>query len=155
MRAAILLLASGLYLGYFPVASGTVGSLAGIPLFFAFDRLRLVSVPFYLLAFAVLVLVACWVSGKADAILQEHDSHKIVIDEIAGYVGATLFLEPTWTHVGLAFLLFRVFDILKPFPAGYIDQHFPGGYGVTLDDVVAGFYANLVLRVADATGLTA
>jgi phosphatidylglycerophosphatase A len=154
MRAVILLLASGLYLGYVPIASGTVGSLAGIPLFFAFDRLRPVSVTLYLLAFAALVLAACWVSGRADELLQEHDSHKIVIDEIAGYVAATLFLEPSWTHVALAFLVFRVFDIVKPFPAGYIDQHFPGGYGVTLDDVVSGLYANLVLRVADATGLT-
>ena len=155
MRTLVLAVASAGYVGYVPVASGTFGSLVGIPLFLLLDGLRTTSGALYLLVFVALIVLASWVAGRADEYLGEHDSHKIVIDEIAGYVGATLFLEPTWTHVGLAFLVFRVFDILKPFPAGYIDRHFPGGYGVTLDDVVAGFYANLVLRVADATGLTA
>jgi len=153
MRALVILLASGGYLGYIPVASGTFGSLVGIPLFFGFDALRAASVPLYLLVYVLSVAAACWIAGKADAYLREHDSHKIVIDEIVGYVAATLFLAPTWSHIIAAFVIFRTLDVIKPFPAGYIDEHVPGGSGVVLDDVVSGIYSNLVLRVLIAVGL--
>jgi phosphatidylglycerophosphatase A len=155
MRALIIFLASAGYVGYIPVASGTFGSLVAIPLFFGFDALRAASVPFYLIVFVASVGAACWISGLADGYLHEHDSHKIVIDEVVGYLAATLFLAPTWTHVVLAFVIFRALDVIKPFPAGYIDEHLPGGYGVTLDDVVSGLYTNLVLRVLMAAGLIA
>ena len=98
-------------------------------------------------------MAACWVAGKADALLNEHDSHKIVIDEIVGYLAATLFLAPSWTNTILAFLVFRVFDVVKPFPAGYIDEHVPGGSGVVLDDVVSGLYTNLLMQAALVLGL--
>src|SRR5574341_1832407 len=138
MRPLVVFLASAAYIGYIPFASGTFGSLVGIPLFWGFDALRAASVLVYLLAFMLLVAGACWIAGKADEFLNEHDSHKIVIDEIAGYVAATLFLTPTWTHVALAFVVFRALDVVKPFPAGYIDEHVAGGSGVVLDDVVSG-----------------
>jgi phosphatidylglycerophosphatase A len=147
MRRFLLFIASGAFLGYIPVASGTFGTLAGIPLFWAFDALRDRSLTLYAAAFVILVLASCWVAGKAEAALAEHDSHKIVIDEIAGFVAATLWLDFTWANVVAAFLIFRLFDILKPFPAGYIDRKFPGGYGIVLDDVVAGLYANLATRL--------
>jgi phosphatidylglycerophosphatase A len=153
MRSLVIVLASAGYIGYIPVASGTFGSLVGIPLFFGFDMLRSVSVSLYLLTFLAAVATACWIAGQAETLLNEHDSHKIVIDEVAGYLAATLFLSPTWTHALLAFLIFRALDVLKPFPAGYIDAHFPGGYGVVLDDVVSGFYANAAVRVLIAAGL--
>ena len=127
MRSLILFLATGAGTGYFPVASGTVGTVLAIPLYFLFERLRPGSAALSLLLFALLVGAACWIAGKAEDLLQEHDSHKIVIDEIVGYLAATLFLAPTWENVGAAFLLFRIFDIVKPFPAGYIDEHFRGG----------------------------
>jgi len=147
MRRIIIFLASVGYVGYIPVASGTFGSMVAIPLFFWFDALRTVSVPVYLITFAAIVASACWIAGKAEEFLHEHDSHKIVIDEVAGYLAATLFLSPTWSHVLWAFFIFRALDVLKPFPANYIDEHFPGGYGVTLDDVVSGLYTNLVVRL--------
>ncbi len=155
MRAVVIFLASAGYVGYIPVASGTFGSIAGIPLFFGFDALRIASVPIYLIAFVAIVAGACWIAGKAEKFLNEHDSHKIVIDEVAGYLAATLFLTPTWTHVLLAFFIFRALDVIKPFPAGYIDAHVPGGAGVVLDDVVSGFYTNAAVRVLMATGLLA
>jgi phosphatidylglycerophosphatase A len=68
-------------------------------------------------------------------------------------VAATMFLRPTWTHALLAFVIFRALDVIKPFPAGYIDKHFPGGYGVVLDDVVSGLYSNLVLQVLIVIGV--
>jgi phosphatidylglycerophosphatase A len=116
-------------------------------LFFAFDGLRQVSASVYVLMFAIAVLAACWIAGSAEKLFDEHDSHKVVIDEVVGYLAATLFLEPTWSHAIAAFLIFRVLDVVKPFPASYIDANFSGGYCVTLDDVVSGLYSNLALRV--------
>jgi phosphatidylglycerophosphatase A len=150
MRRLVIFLASAGYLGYIPVASGSFGSLVGIPLFWGFDRLRTASVPLYLLTYVAAVAAACWIAGQAEEFLHEHDSHKIVIDEVVGYVAATLFMTPTWTHAALAFLIFRVLDIVKPFPANYIDKNFPGGYGVVLDDVVSGIYSNLALQLVIA-----
>jgi phosphatidylglycerophosphatase A len=153
MRSLIILFASAGYIGYIPVASGTFGSLVGIPLFWGFDELRAASVTMYLLAFVALVAGACWIAGKAEEFLQEHDSHKIVIDEVVGYLAATLFLTPTWTHAVLAFFIFRALDVIKQFPAGYIDANFPGGYGVVLDDVVSGLYSNVAVQVLIGVGL--
>lgn len=150
MRRVILLIASGGLVGYIPVASGTFGSLVAIPLYWLFEPWRYLSVGIYLLTFVTAVVVACWIAGRAEALLQEHDSHVIVIDEIVGYLAATLFLAPTWEHTLLAFFAFRAFDVIKPFPAGYIDRSVSGGAGVVLDDVVAGLYANLATRVVMA-----
>jgi len=147
MRRALLFIASGGLLGYVPVASGTFGALAGIPLFWAFDGLRRHSLILYAAAFVVLVLASCRVAGSAEEALGEHDSSKIVIDEIAGFVTATLLLDFNWVNVVVPFFIFRLFDIVKPFPAGYIDRRWPGGYGVVFDDVVSGLYANVAARV--------
>jgi len=147
MRTLILFLASAGYVGYIPVASGTFGSLVAIPMFWGFDALRATSVPLYVLTYLGAVASACWIAGLAEIYLQEHDSHKIVIDEIVGYLAATMFLQPTWRHALAAFLIFRALDIIKPFPAGYADKNFPGGYGVVLDDVVSGVYSNLLVQL--------
>ncbi|MGD0946509.1 MAG: phosphatidylglycerophosphatase A [Candidatus Binatia bacterium] len=153
MRALILFLASAGYVGYIPVASGTFGSLVAIPMFWGFDALRATSVPLYVLTYLGSVAAACWIAGLAEIYLQEHDSHKIVIDEVVGYLAATLFFTPTWRHALAAFVIFRALDVIKPYPAGYIDKHAPGGAGVVLDDVVSGIYSNLALRVLLAVGL--
>ena len=150
MQRVILFIASGAYTGYIPVASGTWGTLLAFPLFWIFEPWRHVSTGLYLAAFAACVLGACWIAGRAEAILQEHDSHAIVIDEIVGYLAATLFMAPTWENTLVAFLIFRVFDVVKPYPAGAIDRGLPGGKGVVLDDVVSGLYANLATRAVMA-----
>ena len=146
MRRIVLFIASGAYTGYIPVASGTWGTLLAFPLFWLFEPWRHLSTGLYLAWYAAAVLFACWIAGRAEAILQEHDSHAIVIDEIVGYLGATLFMAPTWENTLIAFVVFRVFDVIKPFPAGTIDRKLPGGAGVVLDDVVSGIYANLATR---------
>src|SRR5262245_6657596 len=146
MRRIILFIASGAYTGYIPVASGTWGTLLAFPLFWIFEPWRHLSTGLYLAGFTASVLFACWIAGRAEAILQEHDSHAIVIDEIVGYLAATLFMGATWENTLVAFVIFRIFDVLKPFPAGAIDRGLPGGAGVVLDDVVSGFYANLATR---------
>lgn len=144
MRGLILFLATGAYLGYAPVASGTFGSLAALPLIFVFATLT-PAVQF--LALGVFIGVACWLAGAAEGYLGEHDSGKIVIDEVAGFLCATAWLDLTPTRLLLAFALFRLFDILKPPPARYFDRQVTGGLGVVFDDVVAGLYANLALRL--------
>jgi len=153
MRTFVIAVASVGYIGYIPVASGTFGSLVGIPLFFAFYHLQFVSVVLYLGLLAAAIAAACWIAGKADEHLAEHDSHKIVIDEVLGYLAATLFLAPTWTNAWVAFFIFRALDVIKPFPAGYVDEHVPGGNGVVLDDVVSGLYSNLLMHLLIAIGV--
>lgn len=145
-RRAIVFLASGGYLGYAPVASGTFGSLAGVALYPVFDSLRELSAALYVLTFFGLVAAAIWLAGEAEPIFGEHDSGRITIDEVAGYTAATLFVPPSLATIGVSFLLFRLFDVLKPWPADRIDAELPGGAGVVLDDVFAGLYANLALR---------
>jgi phosphatidylglycerophosphatase A len=147
MRLLIVLLASAGYIGYIPAASGTFGSLAAIPLFFVYATLSATSAVAALVLFVLLVVGGCWIAGQAEKIFAEHDSHKIVLDEVLGYLAATMFLAPTWRSALIAFFIFRVFDVIKPFPAGYIDKHFSGGRGVVLDDVVSGIYANLATRL--------
>lgn len=150
MRRIVLFIASGAYTGYLPVASGTWGTLVAVPLFWLSAPWRDLSPGLYLAGYVAAVLFACWIAGRAEAILQEHDSHAIVIDEIVGYLAATLFIVPTWENTLVAFVVFRVFDVIKPFPAGTIDRRMPGGAGVVLDDVVSGFYANLATRALTA-----
>jgi phosphatidylglycerophosphatase A len=101
----------------------------------------------YVALLIALVLVAIWSAGLAEEALGAHDHSRIVIDEVAGLALAGLFLPGTWAAAGLGFLLFRVFDVLKPFPAGLIDGRIEGGVGVVGDDLVAGIYAGLAGRL--------
>ncbi len=150
MRRLTLFFASGAYTGYAPVASGTFGTLVAIPLFWLFAPLQQYSVALALLIWIASVVLACVIAHRAEQLLGEHDSGVIVIDEVVGYLGATLFLPATWEHTLLAFFVFRALDVIKPFPAGWIDRRMPGGAGVVLDDVVSGLYSNIVTRVLAA-----
>lgn len=144
MQRVALFFASWGYTGYAPVASGTVGTLAAIPFFWLFAHIPGVVLP--VICCAAAIALACWLAGEAEKTLGEHDSGIIVIDEVVGYLTATLLLPPSWTVTIFAFFLFRLFDIVKPPPAAYFDSEVKGGAGVVLDDVVAGIYANLATR---------
>ncbi len=144
MQKVALFFASWGYTGYAPVASGTVGTLAAIPFFWLFARIP--GAPLAIGSCVVAIAVACWLAGEAEKTLGEHDSGIIVIDEVVGYLAATLLLPPTWTVTIYAFFLFRAFDIIKPPPASHFDKNVKGGVGVVLDDVFAGIYANLATR---------
>jgi phosphatidylglycerophosphatase A len=147
MNFAIMFLATGAFVGRIPFAPGTFGTMVAIPLFFWTANAQQGSVLLTVATLAILTWAACWVAGRAEELLHEHDSHAIVIDEVVGYLAATLFLAPTWEHALAAFFIFRILDIVKPFPASYVDEHVPGGYGVVLDDVVSGVYANIATRL--------
>jgi phosphatidylglycerophosphatase A len=142
----VVFLASGAYVGYVPVASGTFGSLLSLPLLVALGRsgwppLAVVALISVASAFAMPIC------GRAGRIYGISDSSRIVLDEVCGMAIAGALLPPTWWTLGLAFLAFRFFDIVKPFPAGHFDRNVKNGFGVVADDLVAGIYANLVVRM--------
>jgi phosphatidylglycerophosphatase A len=139
MRILVLALATGGGSGYAPVASGTAGSAVGLALWLALSRL---SPAGYALACAGVVIVGIWAAGRAEGLLGRHDDGRITIDEIAGMLLSLAWLPARPEVAGLGFVLFRIFDIWKPFPARRAEQ-LPGGLGVMADDLVAGAYANL------------
>ena len=97
---------------------------------------------------AVFTLFAVWVAGHTDRILGEKDSHKNVIDEIPAVLVALCgFQEPTWQIIATAFIFERTIDIVKIWPATWIERRVPGGWGVVLDDVVAGLYTLGLLQL--------
>jgi phosphatidylglycerophosphatase A len=147
MRTLILFLATGAYSGYAPVAPGTVGTLVAIPLICLSVQLFSFSVVLHLVVIVLAITGACWVADVADRELEEHDSGKIVIDEVVGFLTATAAMEVTWSQLFLAFFLFRLFDIVKPPPASFFDEKVPDGLGVVLDDVCVGLYTNLIVRI--------
>lgn len=144
MRRLIIILATWGGTGYSPLASGTVGTLAAIPLYLLLAGL---SLPLYLALLLPFGWFACWVSGKAEGIFHEQDSGKIVIDEVVGYLVTMAGVPLSWQGVLLGFFLFRFFDITKIPPARFFDRQMKNGYGVVLDDVVAGLYACLTLHL--------
>ena len=144
LKRLILGLASAGYLGYFPWASGTVGTIAGVLIFIIYSFFPPLV---YLLSTAAFFALACWASEKAEVILGQKDSPKIVIDEVAGYLITMAFLPCRPTTLAAGFLFFRVLDIIKPPPAGAINRRMRGGLAVVLDDVAAGVYANILLRL--------
>jgi phosphatidylglycerophosphatase A len=143
MRRLVIIASSWFGSGFSPVASGTVGTAAAIPLYLLIANL---STPVYIVAVAAFTVFSCWVSGRAEEIFQEKDSGRIVIDEVAGYLVAMTAVPFSWKAVALGFLLFRFFDITKIPPARFFDRQLKNGYGVVLDDVVAGVYSCLSLH---------
>jgi phosphatidylglycerophosphatase A len=146
VRHAITFLATGAYVGLIPIAPGTFGSVLALPLLVAIAALRL-SPSVVVLAIVAVAALAMLVCERAGALYEDADSSRIVLDEVCGMLVAGALLPPTPRVLLLAFVLFRVFDIVKPFPARYLDRQVRNGFGVVADDLVAGLYANLVVRV--------
>ena len=144
MRRLAIVLATWWGAGYSPIAPGTAGTIAAIPFFLV---LRLLPLYGYLACVLGIGLVACWAAGEAERFFQEQDSKRIVIDEAVGFFITMTALPPTWPYLIGGFCLFRCFDILKPPPIRLIERKVKGGYGVVLDDVLAGIYAHIALRV--------
>ncbi len=144
MKRFILLLATNGGLGYFPRAPGTIGTLAGLPVYALLSRL---STPLYLLTWLALLALACWAATHAGRIFGVIDDRRIVIDELVGYLVAVAFVPFSWTAAIAGFFLFRFFDIVKIWPASWFDRRMKNGVGVVLDDVAAGIYAAFVLHL--------
>ena len=132
--------------GYFPKAPGTAGTaVAAIVYYFIPMVDSLANWLFFLAYILIMSLLSVFFITRAEPILG-HDNGKIVIDEFWGYMVAVLFLPKTIFVVIGAFILFRIFDIFKPEPVDML-QKLPRGWGVMVDDIMAGIYANLVLQI--------
>lgn len=129
--------------GYSPVAPGTAGTGVALLLFWLLRP----DAQLHLLLAAGIISIGIIVSHYADKAFGTKDSGRIVIDEVAGYAVSVLFLPMTPGYLIAGFLLFRVFDIVKPPPVRQIERALPGGLGVVMDDVAAGIYANLCLQL--------
>ena len=149
MRTLVVVLATAGGVGYAPLAPGTCGSLIAVPFLPLLAGLRTRSLPVYAATTLLLVTVAVWAAGRAADLFGGHDDSRIVIDEVVGLVIAGLFVPGTWLATGLAFAFFRLFDVVKPFPADRA-QALPGGFGVMADDLIAGAYALGILLGARA-----
>jgi phosphatidylglycerophosphatase A len=138
----VLFLAFGFGSGLAKKAPGTCGTLAAIPLYLLIAQSGNLS---YSLITLAITFAGIWICGQAADKLGEHDFGGIVWDEIAGYLITLWFIPFSWANVALGFILFRFFDILKPWPIKIADRRVKGGFGIMLDDVLAGIFANLVL----------
>ena len=144
MKKFILILATGFGVGYLSWMPGTFGSGVGLLACFFFQNLPPLLFGVTLVA---LIFLSSWVSTKAEILLDEKDSQKIVIDEVVGMLVTLSFIPFSLKTALLGFILFRLFDIWKPYPVRWIQDRIPVGWGVVGDDVMAGIYAHLTLRL--------
>jgi phosphatidylglycerophosphatase A len=140
----IIFVATGAWTGKAPIAPGTFGTLTGILFVLAFTLID----PCYETLYVVsLIIFAIWISDMAEKILNQKDPGCIVIDEIAGYVVTMAGISLSINTIIAGFLLFRFFDIIKPFPVKYFEKKFKGGAGIVLDDLIAGLLSAFILRI--------
>lgn len=144
-RSPVQFLAFGFGSGLSPKAPGTMGTLAAIPLYWLLSQLPL---GYYSLAIVITCVLGIWICGEASKQLGVHDHGGIVWDEFAGFFIAMWALPNSWPWVLAGFVLFRLFDIAKPWPIGPLDKKVHGGLGIMLDDVVAGIMACACLHLA-------
>lgn len=140
-------LAFGLGSGCAPKAPGTAGTLMAMVLYWPMQTLSLLWLSAIILCTFVLGI---WLCGRASNALGVHDHGGIVWDEFVGYWLAMLFAPVGWLWMLYGFVLFRVFDIWKPFPIRTLDRRVSGGFGIMIDDVLAGLYAGVVIYLTVA-----
>ncbi|QQR79440.1 MAG: phosphatidylglycerophosphatase A [Deltaproteobacteria bacterium] len=143
-KKVALIFATGFGSGFAPFASGTWGSLVGLVFYVLFKDF---SSSLYAVTLLGVFAISVWSAEIAEEHFGKKDPGEIVVDEIIGQLVSLAFLPFSWKMTIAGFLLFRLFDILKPFPARWFQDHLKGGWGVVMDDVMAGIYANLVLQI--------
>jgi phosphatidylglycerophosphatase A len=142
-NSIIFFIAQGAYSGRVPVAPGTAGTAVGVLLYFLIMGMP----PVWYVTLCILVAgIGAWAAEEAEKLLGKKDAPSIVIDEIAGFLLAMFMIPPTWGMIIVGFVLFRFFDILKPWPLRSLEK-MHGGVGVMLDDIGAGIYTNIVLQI--------
>ena len=141
---AAVFLATGFYVGNIPFAPGTFGSLIGLPLCYLLAKIQLTAA---IIAALLLIGLAIWISNAAEKTLKRKDPGCIVVDEMAGMAVTLIGLPFNVTTVVTGFILFRILDILKPFPIRVLDKRLSGGLGIVADDVVAGIFSNIIIRI--------
>ncbi len=139
------LLATWFYIGKIKKAPGTWATLAALPLALV---LNLLGPLFYMTSVFLLLLIGIVAADFYEKKSSIHDNSEIVIDEVLGYLITMIWLPSTWQAYVIGFILFRILDIFKPFPIGYLDRKIKGGMGVMMDDIAAGIIANIILQQA-------
>ena len=142
-RNPVHFIAFGFGSGAAPVAPGTFGTLAAIPVYLLIAPLSLWG---YLAIVVVMTILGIWLCDVTSKDMGVHDHSGIVWDEIVGYLITMVAAPQGWLWVVIGFFLFRFFDILKPWPISWIDKHVKGGWGIMLDDILAGVFALLALQ---------
>jgi phosphatidylglycerophosphatase A len=143
-RFFLLLIATGFGVGYSPIIPGTLGTLIAIPVYYLLSNIQS---PIYEITLIGFFFLSVWISENAEIFFGKKDDQRIVIDEMMGFL-ITMLWVPKVTHfIVIGFFLFRLFDILKPFPIRHLEKRLKGGFGVVLDDVMAGVYANIILHL--------
>ena len=140
------------YIGYIRYAPGTWGSLASLGIIFFLFNIINISLSILIILFVFLFFLSNYLINYFSSITKSHDSKHIVIDEFLGVFFIFLFYKVIFIYNDyitclLIFFCFRIFDIFKIFPANYIDKQLPSGYGVILDDIIAGIYTVLTMII--------
>jgi len=143
MKGLAVFIASFGYVGYFPIAPGTAGSLAALALFAFIKWIGVTTIE--LTAIVAVFAIGVWAAHGTEAALGRKDPGIVVIDEVLGMLITLALLPLSLLGIALGFLLFRVLDVVKPYPAAQL-EHLHGGLGIMADDAVAGLYAHLALR---------
>jgi phosphatidylglycerophosphatase A len=130
--------------GLSPFMPGTCGTIVAIPIFILLSKL---SLPLYSIILAVMILFGFWVCGLVERQLKINDPAMAVWDEIVGYLLTMLAMPATWFAIVLGFILFRIFDIWKPWPISWVNDNLHGGFGIVVDDLLAGICAWIILKV--------
>jgi phosphatidylglycerophosphatase A len=144
LKNPLHLLALGFGSGLAPKLPGTAGTLVGVLIYLPLQQL---SLPAYAAVVTLMLLAGIWICGRTAADLGVPDHPGIVWDEIAGYLLAMLAAPRGWMWIMLGFGLFRVFDILKPWPVGWLDKNVQGGLGIMADDVMAAVYSLVSIQI--------
>ncbi len=142
-QKTVVFLATGCFIGKIPIAPGTFGSIAGLPLCLI---LSMLTVWMAILCVGCFISIALLIAQMAASLIKKNDPGCIVIDEIAGMLVTFIGIPFNPLYVGAGFCIFRIFDIVKPFPARYLEKKLSGGAGIVFDDVAAGIYSNIVLQ---------
>jgi phosphatidylglycerophosphatase A len=146
-------IATALGAGYSPIAPGTCGTAVTVPLAFALAPLPLWQ---YVIVLVAITLVGIWAADRADRAWGTHDTGRIVIDEVAGYLTTMALVDRGhWIPLVVGFVVFRVLDIAKPPPIRWLDQNVGGGFGVVIDDVAAGVLGMVIMLALDRFGALA
>jgi phosphatidylglycerophosphatase A len=130
--------------GVAPVAPGTFGTLLAIPFFLLFAHL---SLALYLLMLLVFSVFSTWLLTRVSVEIGEHDHTGMNLDEFVGYFFTMIAVPPTALNILIGFVLFRLFDIWKPYPISWVDKNVHGGFGMIFDDILAGLVSCIILQV--------
>ena len=147
MNGIAVFIATFGYVGYFPIAPGTAGSLAALPLY---ALLRWNGSPAAeLVAIVAILAIGVWAASGTERALNRKDPGPVVVDEVLGMLMTLAFMPLSIGGIVAGFVLFRILDVIKPFPAGRL-EHLPGGLGIMADDAMAGIYGQILMRMAIA-----